>query len=97
MKKNKYELIDQDSYYRAFQQWLDSSADVYNPKDQDQMDEKWLKFSDDLGIHLGRKGTDHFLAEIIDNTCWKEAKKYYSLITFEYHEADLESNEASVR
>lgn len=94
MKKNKYQLIDQDSFYRAFQQWLDSSSESYNTKDEDQMNERWLKFADDLGILLGQKIQDKLSAEIVDNVCWKEAKKYYSIISYETH---FETHEESVR
>jgi len=83
MKKNKYQLIDEGSYYRAFQQWLDASADVYNLRNESQMNEKWLKFADDVGVFLGLKKSENLLAEVVDNTCWKEAKKYYSIISYD--------------
>lgn len=95
MKKNKYELIDQDSYYRAFQRWLDSSSDTYNLKDEDQMNERWLKFADDLGIFLGGEEVNGRMpVEIVDNICWKEARKYYSIVSYE---TNFEVNEESVR
>jgi hypothetical protein len=78
--QNKLELVDKDSYYRAFDKWLEHTT--YNLKDQKQMDELWLKFSNDLGIELGLAVNDRFLINIIDSLCWKEAKKYYSLISF---------------
>lgn len=95
MKKNKYQLIDEGSYYRAFKQWLDASMDIYNPKDEYQMNEKWLKFADDVGIYLATtKVEEKILAEIIDSICWKEAKKYYSITSYE---TNVETEEMSVR
>jgi len=93
MKKNKYQLIDQDSFYRAFKQWLESGSEPFNLKNEDQMNEKWLKFADDLGIYLGQKNGDKLFAEIVDNICWKEAKKYYSIISYE---TNVETDEVSV-
>jgi len=93
MKKNKYQLIDEASYYRAFKQWLDVSMDVYNAKDEKAMNEKYLKFSDDVGVYLYKTISEKILAEIVDNICWKEAKKYYSIISYE---TNFEADEVSV-
>lgn len=82
MQKNKLELLDQDSYYRAFQHWLDHSTFSFNLGDEKAMNEFWLKFSDDLGIKLGLVKNEKILIEIFDNECWREAKKYYSIISF---------------
>ena len=92
MKKNKYQLIDENSFYLAFKQWLESGSDFFNLKDEDQMNEKWLKFADDVGIYLGQKTTDKLIAEIVDSVCWKEAKKYYSIISYE---TNIETDEVS--
>lgn len=92
--KNKIELIDQDSYYRAFKQWLDSSSDFYDFKNENLMNEKWLKFADDLGIYLGGSPkNEKIIAEIVDKSSWKEAKKYYSIISYETH---VETDKMSV-
>jgi len=92
--KNKIELIDQDSYYRAFKQWLDSSSDFYDTKNENLMNEKWLKFADDVGIFLGGSPkNEKITAEVLDKTSWKEAKKYYSIISYE---TNAETDEVSV-
>jgi hypothetical protein len=83
MKKNKIELIDQDSYYRGFKNWLDSSNSTYDLKDEFQMNEMWLKFADEVGIYLGKVlENEKIIAEIIDSDSWKEAKKFYSIMAF---------------
>lgn len=83
MKKNKQELVDSDSYYLAFKQWLDSSNTIYDLKNENLMNDLWLKFADEIGIFLGIKNeSKDFNVEIIDNQCWKEAKKYYSIISY---------------
>ena len=83
MNKNKIELVDEGSYYRAFKQWLDSSSEFYDPRNENHMNEKWISFSNEVGIKLGATAkNEQILVEIEDNICWKEAKKYYSIISF---------------
>ena len=82
MQKIKLELVDQESYYRAFDQWLKHSISSFDFKDDERMNELWLKFSDDLGVRLGLTKNEKILAEVVDDVCWREAKKYYSLISF---------------
>lgn len=92
MKRNKLELLDEASYYRAFKQWLESSNNAFDLKNEDQMNEYWIKFADDLGILLGSKiknkslTSEVLLAEVVDPECWKEARKYYSIISFKTEE-----------
>ena len=88
MKKNKLELLDEASYNLAIKQWLESSNNAFDLKNEDQMNEYWLKFADDLGILLGSKvkneslTSESVLVEVVDPECWKEARKYYSIISF---------------
>ena len=83
MKKNKLELVDSDSYYLAFKQWLDSSNAIFDFKNENLMNDLWLKFADEIGISLGINNENKdFNIEVIDSTCWKEAKKYYSIISY---------------
>lgn len=83
MKKNKIETVDKTSYYNAFNEWLNSSTEFFDLKNETHMNEKWLKFANDLGINLGGYEVDDRLAvEIEDDICWREAKKYYSIISF---------------
>jgi hypothetical protein len=83
MNKNKLELVDEGSYYRGFKTWLDSSNSTYDLKDEYQMNEMWLKFADEVGIYLGRiLENEKIIAEIIDSDSWKEAKKFYSIMSF---------------
>jgi hypothetical protein len=83
MSKNKFELVDEGSYYRAFKTWIDSSNSFYDSKNESQMNEHWLKFADEVGIYLGAKSeNEKIMIEVADLQCWKEAKKYYSIISF---------------
>ncbi len=50
MNKNKLEIVDEGSYYRGFKNWLDSSNSTFDPKNESQMNEYWLKFADEVGI-----------------------------------------------
>jgi hypothetical protein len=83
MEKNKIEIVDEGSYYRAFKSWLDSSSTFYDTKNESQMNEHWLKFADELGVYLGRHlENEKMLIEIADAQSWKEAKKFYSIMSF---------------
>lgn len=83
MKKNKIEAVDKTSYYNAFNEWLNASTEFFDLKNETHMNEKWLKFASDLGINLGGyEAGDKLTVEIEDGVCWKEAKKYYSIISF---------------
>lgn len=83
MDKNKIEIVDEGSYYRAFKSWLDSSTTFYDEKNESQMNEHWLKFADELGVYLGRTlENEKMLIEIADAQSWKEAKKFYSIMSF---------------
>ncbi len=83
MKKNKIESVDKSSYYNAFNQWLSSSNEFVDLKNEDLMNDKWLSFASDLGINLGGYDANNQLIIIIeDELCWKEAKKYYSIISY---------------
>jgi hypothetical protein len=83
MQKNKLELIDQDSYYRAFKQWLNLSNNYYDSNNEDDMNDNWLKFADEVGIYLGGKvEKEKIPAEIIDASCWRQAKAHYSIISY---------------
>jgi hypothetical protein len=83
MGKNKFEFVDEGSYYRGFKIWLDSSNCVYDPKNELQMNEFWLKFADEVGIYLCRTlENEKLMIEILDSQCWREAKKYYSILSF---------------
>jgi hypothetical protein len=87
MNKNKFELVDEGAYYRAFKSWLDSSNSFYDEKNDSQMNEYWLKFADEVGIYLGAKSeNEKIMIEVADSQCWKEAKKYYSIISFKVAE-----------
>lgn len=83
MKKNKIEAVDKTTYYNAFNEWLNASTEFFDLKNETHMNEKWLKFASDLGISLGGYDIeDRLLVEVEDGICWKEAKKYYSLISY---------------
>jgi hypothetical protein len=83
MKKNKIEAVDKTSYYSAFNKWLNASTEFFDLKNEILMNEKWLKFAGDLGLVLGSYDLNgNLLVEVEDNVCWKEAKKYYSIISF---------------
>jgi hypothetical protein len=87
MNKNKFELVDEAAYYRAFKSWLDSSNSFCDEKNDSQMNEYWLKFADEIGIYLGANNqNEKIMIEITDAQCWKEAKKYYSLISYRVSE-----------
>ena len=91
--QNKIELIDEGSYYRAFQQWLDTSNQIFDVRNEDLMNEKWISFSDEIGIKLGSVAANNqILAEILDSSSWKEAKKHYSIISFKTN-YDLQTTE----
>lgn len=88
MKKNKLELVDKTSYYNAFNEWLNASSEFFDPKNETHMNEKWLSFANDLGINLGGYDVyDKLLIEIEDSVSWREAKKYYSILSYK---ADLQ-------
>ena len=77
------ELIDENTYYQAFKQWLESGSLSFDYKDESAMNEKWIKFADEIGIELGIKpNKNQIYATIFDKDCWKEAKKYYSIISY---------------
>lgn len=83
MKKNKIEAVDKTSYYNAFNQWLNASTEFFDLKNEVHMNEKWLSFASDLGVSLGgHDANDQLLVEVEDAVCWKEAKKYYSIIAY---------------
>lgn len=83
MKKNKIEAVDKTSYYNAFNEWLNASTEFFDLKNETHMNEKWLKFASDLGLSLGGYDLNgNLLVEVEDSLCWKEAKKYYSIISF---------------
>lgn len=83
MKKNKIEAVDKTSYYNAFNEWLNASTEFFDLKNEVHMNEKWLSFANDLGISLGGyDANDQLLIEVEDPTSWKEAKKYYSIISY---------------
>jgi hypothetical protein len=83
MKKNKMEAVDKTSYYNAFNEWLNSSTEFFDLRNETHMNEKWLLFASDLGINLnGFDANDNYLIQVEDDTCWREAKKYYSITSF---------------
>ena len=83
MKKNKIESVDKTSYYNAFNEWLNASNEFFDMKNETHMNEKWLSFANELGITLGGyDANDQLLIEVEDGICWKEAKKYYSIISY---------------
>lgn len=83
MKTNKIEAIDKSTYYTAFHKWLNSSNEFIDFKNEKYMDEKWLSFATELGIELDTsKENDQFITvSVEDSVCWKEAKKYYSILS----------------
>ena len=83
MKRNKIEAVDKTSYYNAFNEWLNASTEFFDLKNETHMNEKWLSFASDLGISLGGyDANEKLLIEVEDGVCWKEAKKYYSIISY---------------
>ena len=87
MKKNKIEAIDKTTYYNAFNEWLNSSNDFFDLKNEVTMNEKWLSFANEVGIMLGgSQEQDKILITVEDAICWKEAKKYYSIISYRVSE-----------
>lgn len=83
MKKNKIEAVDKTSYYNAFNEWLNASTEFFDLNNETHMNEKWLKFANDLGLSLGGYDLNgNLLVEVEDSVSWKEAKKYYSIISF---------------
>ena len=83
MKKNKIEAVDKTSYYNAFNEWLNASTEFFDLNNETHMNEKWLKFANDLGLSLGGYDLNgNLLVEVEDSASWKEAKKYYSIISF---------------
>ena len=80
---NTIELIDETTYYQAFNQWLESSTISFDYKDENLINERWLKFADEIGIELGIKpNKNQIYATVFDKDSWKEAKKYYSIISY---------------
>ena len=83
MKKNKIEAVDKTTYYNAFNEWLNASTEFFDLRNEVHMNEKWLSFANDLGINLGgHDANDKMLIEVEDDVCWREAKKYYSIISY---------------
>lgn len=87
MKRNKIEAVDKSMYYNAFNEWLNSSNEFIDLKNEKYMDEKWLSFANELGITLGgSQENDQIIISVEDSVCWKEAKKYYSIISYRVSE-----------
>lgn len=87
MKQNKIEAVDKSMYYNAFNEWLNSFNEFIDLKNEKYMDEKWLSFANELGITLGGdQEKDQILITVEDSVSWKEAKKYYSIISYRVSE-----------
>lgn len=87
MKKNKIEAVDKSTYYTAFHEWLNSSNEFIDLKNEKYMDEKWLSFATELGIELGAsQQNDQIIVSVEDSVSWKEAKKYYSILSYRVSE-----------